>query len=565
MTQAADPQRSDPSLTGVKRVDPSGVGGFWRRYLAKAGTAPPVVGGGRRTLFYAALSNLSLTRKVALIPALTMLLMGLMLALAMQMGGRQTAALRTLDRDVFDPLSNAQTLQDKITLLHSRMFALLSLGTNEADQSAQKADAEALILRLDATAADFVHFLDTTAVLPPATAARLSLAFSAYAAAVRQTASFAAYDASYGALLVGVAHNDFLTLRADLDALVQSLAQRRAALTTEAVANSVSARQRLLGLGVGSSLLALLGSIIVGRSVARSVVRLTALMNQLAGGDTDLTVSGAARRDEVGAMARAVEVFRANMIARRQGEVALHASNIQLDAALNSMLQGMMVWDPNCRVQLVNRRYFALCGMPADSIGPGMAAREVVDASVRHGLYPGEDPAHVSNMVTTLLTAQRSTQIEMSLRPGLFVRIASEPMADGGAVVTFEDMTEKRRKEEQISFMARHDALTGLANRTLFQEHMEAAVAQLDDGHQFAVLCLDLDRFKEVNDTLGHAAGDDLLRLVADRLRHCVREHDLIARLGGDEFAIVLDGTFEDSALVTGVAAPARGDHRRTL
>jgi diguanylate cyclase (GGDEF)-like protein len=127
-------------------------------------------------------------------------------------------------------------------------------------------------------------------------------------------------------------------------------------------------------------------------------------------------------------------------------------------------------------------------------------------------------------------------------------------MTNGGTVVTFEDVTEKRRNEEQIAFMAHHDALTSLPNRVLFQEHMNSAVTQFDEGHQFAVLCLDLDHFKEVNDTLGHAAGDELLRLVAGRLRHCVRGHDVVARLGGDEFAIVLTSSIGGPAPATALA-----------
>ena len=91
------------------------------------------------------LLNLSLGRKVALIPALTLLLMGLMLAVAMQMGERNTGALRDLDRDVFEPLNRAQTLKDEITLLHTRLFALLSIGNNETNPAAQKASADALI------------------------------------------------------------------------------------------------------------------------------------------------------------------------------------------------------------------------------------------------------------------------------------------------------------------------------------------------------------------------------------------------------------------------------------
>ena len=490
--------------------------------------------------FSSAFSSLSLARKVALIPALTLLLMGLMLVVAVQMGQRNTAALSALDRDVFEPLNRAQTLKDGITLLHTRLFEVLSISNNENNPVAQKANTQALIARLDAETLQVAGFLDTSGVVLPPVAARLREEFAAYAGKVRQTAGFAAYDGSYGALFAGATDDAFGRLRVDLDTLVQTLAQRRTALASEAVGNSLNARHMLVGLGLGATVLALLGSVAVGHGIARPVLRLTALMNQLAGGDTDLTVPGTERRDEVGAMARAVEVFRANAIARRQGEVVLRRTNLLFDAALNSMLHGMLVWGADQQLQLVNGRFFAICGLPPDSLSPGMAVPEVIDVLHRHGLHPGERPEEVSDMIAAMLAARRSVQTELAMRPDLLVRIAAEPIHNGGTVVTFEDVTDKRRNEEKIAFMAHHDALTSLPNRVLFQEHLDAAVAQLGDGQQFAVLCLDLDHFKDVNDTLGHAAGDDLLRQVAGRLRHCVRDRDVVARLGGDEFAIVL-------------------------
>jgi diguanylate cyclase (GGDEF)-like protein len=488
-----------------------------------------------------AVSNLSLAYKIALIPAITLLLIGLMLAGVIRVGERQTAALRALDSDVFEPLNRAQTLKDEITLLHTHLFALLSLGTNVADPIVQAASAEALLTQLGAAVTDVARFLEMTSVVPPPTAERLHEVFGAYAIQVRQTAAFAAYDASYGAMLASGTNENFQTLRADLDALVLALAQRRAALTSEIIGNSVKARRRLLGLGVGGALVALLGSILVGRSVSRPILRLTVLMNRLAGGDTDLVVSGTERQNEFGAMARAVEVFRANLVARRLGDIDLRSTHLTLDAALNSMLQGLVVWGPDRTVQIVNGRFYAIHGLPPSSLRPGMTVRETFDTMVRYGLWPDENPDDVCARIAMQQTAQRSTQTERAVRPGLFVREATEPMADGGTVITFDDVTEKRQSQERIAFMADHDALTGLANRTLFQSHM----ARLEGGGGFAVLCLDLDHFKEVNDTLGHAVGDELLRQVGVRLNHCVRECDMVARLGGDEFAVVMTYTIE--------------------
>jgi len=112
-------------------------------------------------------------------------------------------------------------------------------------------------------------------------------------------------------------------------------------------------------------------------------------------------------------------------------------------------------------------------------------------------------------------------------------------MADGGWVATHEDVTERREAEKQIAHMATHDVLTDLPNRMMLRERLSQALAGLADGEQLAVLYVDLDHFKTVNDTLGHSVGDELLRAVAQRLRRCVEDTDLVAHVGGDEFAII--------------------------
>jgi diguanylate cyclase (GGDEF)-like protein len=127
----------------------------------------------------------------------------------------------------------------------------------------------------------------------------------------------------------------------------------------------------------------------------------------------------------------------------------------------------------------------------------------------------------------------------MLLKNGRVVAIYFHPMPDGGWVATHEDITERRRAEASILYMARHDALTRLPNRVMFQERLEQAIELADRGKGYAVLCLDLDHFKLVNDTLGHPVGDGLLRSAAERLQACVRQVDTVARLGGDEFAII--------------------------
>ena len=114
-------------------------------------------------------------------------------------------------------------------------------------------------------------------------------------------------------------------------------------------------------------------------------------------------------------------------------------------------------------------------------------------------------------------------------------------MPDGGWVATFEDVTEQRRAQARIAHMARHDGLTNLPNRYAFRERIQEALRGMRRraARMLAVMCLDLDNFKEVNDTLGHPTGDALLCAAAERLTACVRETDMVARFGGDEFAIL--------------------------
>lgn len=123
---------------------------------------------------------------------------------------------------------------------------------------------------------------------------------------------------------------------------------------------------------------------------------------------------------------------------------------------------------------------------------------------------------------------------------GRVIEVQSVPIAGGGVLRTYTDITERRRQEEHIRHMARLDGLTSLANRDAFLEHVTAALAQPDAvSAGFAVHYLDLDEFKPVNDRLGHAIGDKLLTVVAERLRRCARDGDIVGRMGGDEFAIL--------------------------
>jgi diguanylate cyclase (GGDEF)-like protein len=146
-------------------------------------------------------------------------------------------------------------------------------------------------------------------------------------------------------------------------------------------------------------------------------------------------------------------------------------------------------------------------------------------------------------------------QTVVELMSGQSISVRHQPMPDGGWISTHEDITERQQADLHIRFLAHHDGLTGLANRALFIEELDSAVAGLSRQQQtFAVFMIDLDRFKNVNDTLGHPAGDQLLREAAQRLKSALCETDVLARLGGDEFAIIQAGEDEPREKAAGLA-----------
>ena len=208
----------------------------------------------------------------------------------------------------------------------------------------------------------------------------------------------------------------------------------------------------------------------------------------------------------------------------------------RLDRAVNNITQGLVLFDSSERLVVCNPRYLDMYGLSADVVKLGSSLREIVAHRKAAGSIAGSAEEYISLMLGG--RHARSSMI-IDIPDGRSIQIISEPLTDGGWVVTHEDITERRRIEEDIAHLAHYDALTGLPNRVLFREYLCEKLASIADGEQVAVHFIDLDEFKSVNDALGHLVGDELLKLVAASLSRCVGEDDLVARLGGDEFAIV--------------------------
>jgi diguanylate cyclase (GGDEF)-like protein len=210
----------------------------------------------------------------------------------------------------------------------------------------------------------------------------------------------------------------------------------------------------------------------------------------------------------------------------------------QFDTALNNMPHGLCMFRADGSLAVMNHRFSEMMKLPEDIVNRGVSALDIIEACVVSGaISPASgkmilseiENAHVGNIVTADPDLSRGRSLSWTV----------QPMAGGGAVVLLEDVTERRNAEARISHLARYDELTALPNRVNFRDEIERLLrVPQDSGQLSALLFIDLDQFKQVNDTLGHPCGDQLLCAVANRLREMLRPEDFVARFGGDEFVV---------------------------
>jgi diguanylate cyclase (GGDEF)-like protein/PAS domain S-box-containing protein len=217
--------------------------------------------------------------------------------------------------------------------------------------------------------------------------------------------------------------------------------------------------------------------------------------------------------------------------------------NLRFDAALSHMAQGLCMFDENKRLVVWNRRYAELHDVPEELLKVGTPFEALVTDQLIRGVmkgHPGAGADAIKARVAEIVNLPKDSQRVEELADGRFLLLSRQPMPGGGWLSVMEDITERKRAEAEIVHLARHDALTGLANRGEFNERLAETTRRLKRrGSNITVMMLDLDKFKAVNDTLGHPAGDLLLVEVGRRLQSTIRDTDLLARLGGDEFAII--------------------------
>ncbi len=232
-----------------------------------------------------------------------------------------------------------------------------------------------------------------------------------------------------------------------------------------------------------------------------------------------------------------------------QARQAITQSKAVLDQALESMVSGFMLLDSAQRVVQWNSQFEAMFPWLRPIMAPMMPFRRVVEENARRHMPHATDEER-TQWVEERLLQQRQYQAphEQVLLTGRTIEITERPTPDRGFVISYNDVTALRQASAEIESLAFYDPLTLLPNRRLLLDRMQQAIAaSLRSGKHGALLFLDLDHFKNLNDTLGHEVGDMLLRQVAQRLRACVRREDTVARLGGDEFVVMLQELSTDS------------------
>jgi diguanylate cyclase (GGDEF)-like protein len=218
-------------------------------------------------------------------------------------------------------------------------------------------------------------------------------------------------------------------------------------------------------------------------------------------------------------------------------EKSLKVQKARFEATMDNMKLGLFMFDDQGQLAVANQKLKSLLRIGETDILIGLTVVEFYTKILLNLGALASGHARIEAYVALTKLTEKSS-LNLVFQSGQVLHVSHSPIADGGFVQTLEDVTSRRKAEAKASHLASHDALTNLPNRRLLKQHIDVSLN--DSQADCAVLCVDLDRFKAVNDTLGHAGGDALLVEVTKRLSQCVRAGDTVGRLGGDEFVILI-------------------------
>jgi diguanylate cyclase (GGDEF)-like protein len=228
------------------------------------------------------------------------------------------------------------------------------------------------------------------------------------------------------------------------------------------------------------------------------------------------------------------EVTRLKRLVSRLGRQQAH-----IEVILACMSQGIALYDSHRLLLVANRRYMNIYGLREEMAVAGTPLDTIVQLRTDNDAYPAEERADSAARYIAMTRGDTPSPQIFRLRDGRIISVNCHPLEGGGWLSTHDDITELWTLQREVEHMAFHDQLTDLANRRLLQSRLDAAGGEADNGHPSALILIDLDEFKAVNDSHGHMVGDELLQAVAGRLRDAAGADCLVARLGGDEFAIL--------------------------
>ena len=452
-------------------------------------------------------------------------------------------ALRLFD-EAFMSMSYLRSAQNSLVSVARDIEAATRVATAEGNEAGSKATAE-LAARL-ATSADDLEIARDRAMSPEGkeAAEHLRAALVAVSAELERTGSLppreriAASERGFDEAVEIFAGDGYRSRRA-----IVSLVGETTTRTFAGVAVSV-----VVALGI---------TLLLSNAIVPSVRHAVRIATSIAAGRLDNDVGekrrssrrlvdrrqhdGERRNDarrlsdksETGLLLQSLGVMQASIaekMAQIEALMAAQASNhateigvqhARFEAAVENMTQGLCLLDADGLVVMHNRRFAEMFGTAA----VGVSLRDCLPEPLLVEAAPGQ--AREKQAFTRALRDERS------------IAVSEEPLAGGGWVATYDDVSDRLRTQARLEHVARHDGLTGLPNRLALREQLAEALTHIRSGDEIAVLCIGLDHFKSVNDALGHAAGDGLLRAVAGRLRGAVEAPDLVVRLGGDEFAVV--------------------------